>query len=286
MSAEEPQSGAGTVAEADASAPLCPEPQAESLATTQPAEPAVDASARPMMQPLDTVLQAPEEVQDLQVVSRELAGGLGKFEALHNASLGRSLMTGAFECKVSTGGVTRYEGTFLNDPHLESPTPNGQGVRKNPDGSEYAGQWKDGRQDGHGEWRAAPPSCESYVGDWRRGKKHGFGTHKFENGDVYEGDWNQGLPDGRGKHIYANGDEFLGVWAAGVKRSGTIYHKDGRMSVRKWENGSLVSCQEYDSQRQKYQPTLDKSQAHDPARNSYGTQGAMGVLSPRGVRVG
>merc|ERR1712087_982708 len=120
----------------------------------------------------------------------------------------------------SEGGVSRYEGTFLNkDPHSELPTPSGRGVRTNTDGSIYSGQWKDGFPHGDGEWRAPPPSCESYVGEWKRGKKHGFGIQKYQHGDVYEGDWADGKFQDRGKYVYANGDEFMGLWEKASRRT-------------------------------------------------------------------
>mmetsp|Transcript_99976 Transcript_99976/g.214146 ORF Transcript_99976/g.214146 Transcript_99976/m.214146 type:complete len:263 (+) Transcript_99976:89-877(+) len=239
----------------------------------------------PMMQPLDIVLPLKEQVHDLKVVTRKLPEGQGVFQALHNSNLSKSLMSGCFESVSSSGGVTVYEGTFLNDPNHERPTPSGQGVRTNPDGSCYAGQWKDGYPDGHGEWKAPPPSCESYVGEWRRGKKHGFGLQKFANGDVYEGDWANGKFQDRGKYTYANGDEFMGIFQGGDKQEGTFYFKDGRISTRKWDRSVLVSCQDFDSRRRSYHPTHTKLQIHDPEKNVYGAKATNVMVSPRGVKI-
>lgn len=239
----------------------------------------------PMMSNLDIVLATSDEVRDLQVVSREFGEGAGKFEALHHSNMSQSLMSGYFESTSSRGGTTRYEGTFLNDPCQEKPTPDGQGVRVNPDGSVYAGQWRGGFPDGHGEWKAPQPSCETYVGEWKRGKKHGFGACQFANGDMYQGDWAGGLFQDRGKYIYANGDEFMGIWAKGMKVNGTFYYKDGRVSVRRWEGGRLVTSQEYDAIRRTYTPVISKTQVHDPMRNAYGTNAGIGVVSPRGIKI-
>jgi len=242
----------------------------------------------PMMRPLDEVLPSPPEVRDLAIVSRDLPDGKGRFDALHNVQLSNSLMSGCFESTNSAGGVSRYEGTFLNkDPHSELPTASGRGVRTNADGSVYSGQWKDGFPHGDGEWRAPPPSFESYVGEWKRGKKQGFGIQKFENGDMYEGDWADGKFQDRGKFLYANGDEFLGSWDKGIKSHGTFYFKDGRTSTRKWERGVLVTCQDFDSRRRSYQPTVSKLQVHGDDRCRFGAAGgqaAFGVISPRGIR--
>jgi hypothetical protein len=245
------------------------------------------AEMPPMQQPLDIVLKHDVEVNDLEIVQREFPNGQGKFEVLHNAQLSRSLMSGNFESVSSTnqGSVTRYQGTFLNDPHQERPLPHGQGIRENPDGSSYAGQWKDGFPDGRGEWKAPPPSCESYVGEWKRGKKHGFGLQNFAEGDSYEGDWAEGKFQDRGKYVYANGDVFQGIYEKGVKVSGSFYFKDGRVSTRKWENGKLVSCQDFDSRRKVYNPTITATQVHAPERNMYGAQVSFGMVSPRGVKI-
>lgn len=242
----------------------------------------------PMMQPLDVPLAMPEQdrIRDVRVVTREFGDGQGEFAALHNAQLAHSLMTGSFVSTSSRGGTTRYEGTFLSDPHHEVPTPSGQGVRANPDGSSYAGQWRDGLPDGQGEWTAPAPACESYVGEWKRGKKQGFGLQRFGNGDVYEGDWEAGKFHDRGKYVYANGDEFVGVFKNGNKLHGTFYFKDGRVSSRKWEGGRLVSCQDYDSRKRIYQPTLTTTQVHDPERNRYRSQLPQSKLvSPRGIPI-
>jgi hypothetical protein len=249
--------------------------------TLEPSE--MEGQLAPMMQTLDIVLQT--EKLDLEIVQREFPDGQGKFQVLHNNQLSRSLMSGNFESASSTGGLTKYEGTFLNDPYQETPMPHGQGIRENPDGSIYTGQWKDGFPDGRGEWTAPPPSCESYVGEWKRGKKHGFGLQNFANGDSYEGDWADGKFQDRGKHVYANGDVFQGIYEKGVKVSGSFYFKDGRVSTRKWLNGKLISCQDFDSRRRVYNPTISCDQVHAPERNTYGAKVSSGMISPRGVKI-
>lgn len=239
----------------------------------------------PMERPLDEVISFPEEVCDLKLVERDFEGQ-GSFTALHHVEMSRSLMCGSFHSRSSTGGVTTYEGTFLCDPHNERPIPSGQGVRTNVDGSMYSGQWKEGFPDGTGEFKAAPPNQASYVGEWKRGKKHGYGVQKFANGDKYEGDWANGLFQDRGKYIFASGDEFLGIFLNGMKKEGTFYFRDGRLSTRRWDRGCLVSCQDYNLKRQNYQPTITKEEVHDPERNAFGANVESSIMiSPRGIRV-
>jgi hypothetical protein len=242
------------------------------------------AELPPMQQPLDQHLDLPEDIQDVQTVVRECEDGKGTFEALHHKHMPGTEIFGKFTSKCSNGGITEYEGSFLCDPHNEQPIPSGKGVRTNADGSTYSGQWKNGFPDGHGELCSGPPATSSYVGEWKRGKKHGFGLMKFDNGDSYEGDWNNGYFQDRGKYTYASGDEFLGIFENGLKKSGTFYFVDGRVSTRKYEKGCLVSCQEFNVKRQSYQPTLTKEQIHDPERNMYGSTVPSNVISPRGIR--
>lgn len=241
-------------------------------------DPAPNSEARPhiefltMQMPLDVTMPVPAEVQDVEVVTREFPFGQGKFEARHNAALSHSLLSGSLESVTSTGGRSRFEGTFLNDPHNEGPCLHGQGQRRNVDGSTYTGQWKDNQPDGHGEWRAPPPSFESYLGEWKTGKRHGFGIHKFANGDMYEGDWKNGSFHDRGKYTYANADQFSGIWEGGIKAHGSFYFRDGRISRRTYQNGRLMTCQDFDPRKRSYLPTITRGEAHDPIRNCYGSK--------------
>lgn len=256
------------------------------LVTTEKPEVKQAAPGGFMSQSLDVPLRGLEVVEDLKVHHREFFGGVGSYTVLKHQHLSQSMMSGSFTSTASTGGTTEYRGCFNGNPQEEGPIPNGLGVRVNPDGSSYSGEWKDGFPHGQGEWKAAEPSCESYVGEWKRGKKHGFGTMKFNNGDCYEGDWTDGKFQDRGKYTYANGDEFMGLWDKGNKLSGTFYYRDGRLSTRKWQDGKLVSCQEFDSRKRAYQPTLTHTQVHDPQRVQYGANDSMSnMITCNGVRV-
>jgi hypothetical protein len=256
-----------------------------------------------MQRPLDIVLKCEEDIldRDLEVIQRDFPDGKGKLEVLHNSQLKKSLMSGSFEHHVSTGGTTRYAGTFADPDEVgldgsdtqKKTEAYGQGVRVMPDGSTYSGQWNNGLPDGRGEWRAPEPSCESYIGEWKvkdpKGHKiaykHGFGIQKFANGDTYEGDYKDGKFHDRGKYTYANGDVFMGIYDSGIKVNGSFYFTNGEVSIRKYENGKLVSCQDFDANKKVYRPTISHSQVHAPERNAYGSKAGIGMISPRGVRV-
>jgi len=249
---------------------------------------AFEVEIPPMQLPLDNHLPNLEAIQDLRVVVRELPDGQGRVEAIHNKELSNSLMTGSFESVTSEGKKVIYEGTFLNDPHHEQPTPHGQGRRMNVDGSTHTGQWKAGLLDGQGEWKAAEEpgkTQETYIGEWKAGKRHGYGVHLFANGDKYEGDWAKGAFQDRGKYTYASGDVFQGIWENGMKKEGSFYFKDGRISRRTWERGVLISCQDFDARKRSYIPTITRGEVHEPHRCTYGGTQVVGMISPSGVRV-
>lgn len=229
---------------------------------------AVEDPSKSGQPPLSVALPCPPEVQDVQFLKRDFPGGAGTFEVKYNSALSKSLLSGVLEFASSTGGVTCYEGSFLNDAYSECPKLHGDGVRHGPDGSAYSGQWANGVQEGHGEWRQGPPSYESYVGDWRKGQRHGFGIHKFANGDRYEGDWKEGKFHDRGKFYYANGDKFLGIWKEGMKVNGSLYFQDGRVSRRTYDQGRLMTCQDFDPRKNHYLPTITRNDVHDHGRDT------------------
>ena len=76
------------------------------------------------------------------------------------------------------------------------------------DGTYYEGEWKNGREEGHGTkvW----PDKESYGGEWRGGLRHGQGRAVFSNKDTYVGDFSDGQVGFR--HIYIH-DTNNYVWA-------------------------------------------------------------------------
>ena len=47
---------------------------------------------------------------------------------------------------------------------------------------------------------------EAYEGEWRNGKQHGHGIYTWARGHRYEGDWRDGKRHGRGIFTSAEGD--------------------------------------------------------------------------------
>jgi hypothetical protein len=82
----------------------------------------------------------------------------------------------------------RYEG------NLDLGWASGQGVMARPDGSKYAGEWKDSAQHGNGRFEA--PDGSWYEGEWKNGKPHGQGQYRRPDGKIFIGVWVDGVYEG------------------------------------------------------------------------------------------
>ncbi|XP_008323300.1 alsin isoform X3 [Cynoglossus semilaevis] len=100
--------------------------------------------------------------------------------------------------------------TFYKDGRLKEATyeghwlagkPNGRGVLKWPDGRIYTGEFKNGHEDGFGEFIATNKTLnkkDHYEGQWKEGKMHGLGTYRYANGEIYDGSFQDGMRHGHG----------------------------------------------------------------------------------------
>ncbi|XP_058469615.1 alsin isoform X2 [Solea solea] len=107
-----------------------------------------------------------------------------------------------------------YEGCWL------SGKTNGRGVLKWPDGRIYTGEFKNGLEDGFGEFLAPNKTLnknDQYQGQWKDGKMHGLGKYRYASGEVYDGSFQDGMRHGHG--MLRNGklntcspSVFIGQW--------------------------------------------------------------------------
>uniref|UniRef100_A0A667ZPM3 Alsin Rho guanine nucleotide exchange factor ALS2 n=1 Tax=Myripristis murdjan TaxID=586833 RepID=A0A667ZPM3_9TELE len=119
--------------------------------------------------------------------------------------------------------------TFYKDSRLKEATyegrwlagkPNGRGVLKWPDGRIYTGTFKNGLEDGFGEFISptkTPNKNDHYQGCWKEGKMHGLGTYRYASGEVYEGSFQDGMRHGHGmlrsgKLNTSSPSVFIGQW--------------------------------------------------------------------------
>uniref|UniRef100_A0A3Q1G4H7 Alsin Rho guanine nucleotide exchange factor ALS2 b n=1 Tax=Acanthochromis polyacanthus TaxID=80966 RepID=A0A3Q1G4H7_9TELE len=119
--------------------------------------------------------------------------------------------------------------TFYKDGRLKEATydgrwlagkPNGRGVLKWPDGRIYTGAFKNGLEDGFGEFVAPNKTLnknDHYQGHWKDGKMHGLGTYRYASGEVYDGSFQDGMRHGHGmlrsgKLNTSSPSVFIGQW--------------------------------------------------------------------------
>uniref|UniRef100_UPI00398E659F alsin isoform X3 n=1 Tax=Pristiophorus japonicus TaxID=55135 RepID=UPI00398E659F len=140
------------------------------------------------------------------------------------------------------GSVTRAEPpisrtatyTFYKEPRLKEATyegrwlagkPHGKGMLRWPDGRTYSGDFKNGLEDGYGEYiipSKALKKNDHYQGHWKEGKMHGHGIYKYATGEVYEGCFQDNMRHGHGllrsgKLTSSCPSMFIGQWAQDKK---------------------------------------------------------------------
>ncbi|OCT63849.1 alsin [Xenopus laevis] len=124
--------------------------------------------------------------------------------------------------------------TFYKDPRLKDATyegrwlsgkPHGRGTLSWPDGRMYSGTFRNGLEDGYGEFtipNKALNKNDRYVGHWKDGKMCGHGTYWYANEDVYEGYFQDNMRHGHGllrsgKLTSNSPSIFIGQWVMDKK---------------------------------------------------------------------
>ncbi|KAM4697842.1 alsin [Rhinophrynus dorsalis] len=124
--------------------------------------------------------------------------------------------------------------TFYKDPRLKDATyegrwlsgkPHGRGVLSWPDGRIYSGTFRNGLEDGYGEFKIPNKILnkeDRYLGQWKDGKMCGHGTYWYANGEVYEGFFQDNMRHGHGllrsgKLTSTSPSIFIGQWVMDKK---------------------------------------------------------------------
>ncbi|KAL6088841.1 hypothetical protein STEG23_000702, partial [Scotinomys teguina] len=124
--------------------------------------------------------------------------------------------------------------TFYKDPRLKDATydgrwlsgkPHGRGVLKWPDGRMYSGMFRNGLEDGYGEYRIPNKALnkeDHYVGHWKEGKMCGQGVYSYASGEVFEGCFQDNMRHGHGllrsgKLTSSSPSMFIGQWVMDKK---------------------------------------------------------------------
>ncbi|KAM9328216.1 alsin [Pholidichthys leucotaenia] len=123
-----------------------------------------------------------------------------------------------------TASYTFYKEGRLKDATYEGRwlvgKPNDRGVLKWPDGRIYTGMFKNGLEDGFGDFISPNKTLNKnnhYQGHWKDGKMHGLGTYRYASGEVYDGFFQDGMRHGHGmlrsgKLNTSSPSVFIGQW--------------------------------------------------------------------------
>ncbi|KAK3575470.1 hypothetical protein QTP86_026856 [Hemibagrus guttatus] len=123
-----------------------------------------------------------------------------------------------------TASYTFYKDSRLKDAVYEgrwvAGKPHGRGVLKWSDGRMYTGEFKNGFEDGFGDYIVPNKNLnksDHYQGHWKDGRMHGFGTFRYATGEVYEGSFQDNMRHGHGmlrsgKLNSSSPSVFIGQW--------------------------------------------------------------------------
>ena len=125
---------------------------------------------------------------------------------------------------------SNYEGQYLNGKK------HGFGVLQTPEGYEYEGTFENNKYEGKG--RLILSENEYYIGGWKDGKRKGQGKYLNGEGLLYEGEWDNDTQTGVGQEVWANGTVYEGMFYEGVKNSqGKFVWADGSVYEGMWAEG-------------------------------------------------
>jgi len=116
---------------------------------------------------------------------------------------------------------------------------NGPGTYKYSDGTEYKGQWKNGRLDGQGT--LTYPDGSKYVGQFKDNRRNGQGTYTYPDNSKYVGQFKDNYRNRQGTYTYSDGSKYVGQWKDGKKHGqGTYILPGGDRQVGRWNNNKFI----------------------------------------------
>lgn len=89
------------------------------------------------------------------------------------------------------------------------------------DGSEYQGEWQDGKRHGVGTYIS--PTGTRYEGEWENDGASGHGVCVYADERRYEGEFKEGLRHGKGILISPEGDRYKGEFENDLAHGEGIY---------------------------------------------------------------
>jgi hypothetical protein len=130
---------------------------------------------------------------------------------------------------------------MAKDKCIKGNCVNGRGFLVYTEGSQYEGDWKNGKRHGQGilvlfSHDGKPTS--GYTGEWRNDTMHGHGVFIWPEGYKYEGDWKDGKPHGQGTVIISAHEKYVGGWKDGMRHGQGISNNPGGSKYEgEWKEG-------------------------------------------------
>lgn len=153
---------------------------------------------------------------------------------------------------------------------LRNSSPQGYGEMNYFSGSQYKGDWNNGKMEGEGTFTTA---TDTLIGEWKDGKLNGYGLCKtssflfegnlkdnkpegmgyifFTDSTFYSGGWANGKMNGYGDITLSNGDTYMGNWKDDQYHGGGRYtYHTGETYDGYWKEGlqdslGTYTCKDY-----------------------------------------
>ena len=102
------------------------------------------------------------------------------------------------------------------------------------DGSEYVGEWQDGRPNGQGTDSGV--NGDKYFGEWKDGKYQGQGMMTWPSGEKYVGEFKDNLRHAQGTLTWPDGRKLVGEFISDRPWTGILYDSNGNV-FSKYQDG-------------------------------------------------
>lgn len=113
------------------------------------------------------------------------------------------------------------------------------------DGSEYQGEWQDGKRHGIGTYIS--PTGTRYEGEWKDDGANGHGICHYADGMKYDGEFESGERHGKGILVSTEGDSYEGQFKYDLVHGEGIYTwGDGVRSEGEFREGKPWNVVGYD----------------------------------------
>jgi hypothetical protein len=120
-----------------------------------------------------------------------------------------------------------FKGLLLNS------SPQGYGEMNYFSGSQYKGDWNNGKMEGEGTFTT---TTDTLIGEWKDGKLNGYGLCKTPS-FLFEGDLKDNKPEGMGYIFFTDSTFYSGGWANGKMNGyGDITLSNGDTYMGNWKD--------------------------------------------------